>query len=248
MNVFINFYLINSNCRQLFKNFNLIIIYNPAVELSQSDYHNIFIRKISLYLLHNNLQLINEEIKMKINTTNPWHSVSIGKGAPDIVNGIIEIPKETRAKYELDKSSGLLKLDRVLYSSIYYPANYGFIPQTYCDDKDPLDILILSQITAIPLCIVSAKVIGVMRMLDGGELDDKIIAVAQNDMSVDHINDISEMPAHFFKELRNFFEDYKKLENKSVKVEEFQDTITAKKIVANSIEDYKKLIKEKFNS
>ena len=194
------------------------------------------------------MQLINEEIKMKINTTNPWHSVSIGKGAPDIVNGIIEIPKETRAKYELDKSSGLLKLDRVLYSSIYYPANYGFIPQTYCDDKDPLDILILSQITAIPLCIVSAKVIGVMRMLDGGELDDKIIAVAQNDMSVDHINDISEMPAHFFKELRNFFEDYKKLENKSVKVEEFQDAITAKKIVANSIEDYKKLIKENFNS
>ena len=105
---------------------------------------------------------------MHIDLSNPWHKVRIGENTPDIVNGIIEIPKNTRAKYELDKDSGLLKLDRVLFSSIYYPANYGFIPQTYCDDKDPLDILVLSQITIVPMCIVPSKVIGVMRMLDGG--------------------------------------------------------------------------------
>jgi inorganic pyrophosphatase len=181
---------------------------------------------------------------MKIDKTNPWHKVKVGENQPDIVNGIIEIPKNTRAKYELDKDSGLLLMDRVIYSSMYYPANYGFIPQTYCDDKDPLDILVLSQIDIVPMCIVSSKVIGVMRMIDNGELDDKIIAVAQNDMSVSHINDISELPAHFIKELKNFFEDYKKLENKTVSIEEFQDAATAKKIISQSMIDYKKYIGE----
>jgi inorganic pyrophosphatase len=181
---------------------------------------------------------------MKIDKTNPWHKVKVGENQPDIVNGIIEIPKNTRAKYELDKDSGLLLMDRVIYSSMYYPANYGFIPQTYCDDKDPLDILVLSQIDIVPMCIVSSKVIGVMRMIDNGELDDKIIAVAQNDMSVSHINDISELPAHFIKELKNFFEDYKKLENKTVSIEEFQDADTAKKIISQSMIDYTKYIGE----
>ncbi|MEM7549320.1 MAG: inorganic diphosphatase [Bacteroidota bacterium] len=176
---------------------------------------------------------------------NPWHRVPVGSQVPEIVNGIIEIPQNTRAKYELDKGTGMLKLDRVIYSSMYYPANYGFIPQTYCDDNDPLDIVVLSQITIVPLCIVSAKVIGVMRMLDGGELDDKIIAVAENDMSVNHINDAAELPEHFFKELQNFFEDYKKLENKTVQVEDFQDAKTAKEIVKKSIEDYDRLIRPK---
>jgi inorganic pyrophosphatase len=173
---------------------------------------------------------------------NPWHSVSPGNKLPDIVNGIIEIPKGTRAKYELDKDSGLLILDRVLYSSVYYPANYGFIPQTYCDDKDPLDILILSQIDVVPLCIVPAKIIGVMRMLDNGEADDKIIAVAAGDPSVSHINDITELPQHFISEMRNFFEDYKKLEKKTVVVEEFLDKATALKILAESFEMYKELM------
>jgi len=181
---------------------------------------------------------------LKIRKSNPWHAVEIGSNAPDIVNGIIEIPKHTRAKYELDKESGLLKLDRVLYSSVYYPANYGFIPQTYCDDHDPLDILILSQITIVPMCIVSAKVLGVMRMMDGGEHDDKIIAVAENDMSVNHYKDISELPDHFINEMRNFFEDYKKLEHKTVVVKEFQNAELAKNIVLQSIIDYQKLIAE----
>ncbi len=152
---------------------------------------------------------------------NPWHTVSPGEKVPEIVNGIIEIPKGSRAKYELDKDSGLLKLDRVIYSSVYYPHNYGFIPKTYCDDNDPLDILVLSQIEVVPLCIVPAKIIGVMRMMDNGEADDKIIAVAENDMSVNHFDDIEHLPPHFIKEVRSFFEDYKKLEHKEVIVEDF---------------------------
>ncbi len=170
---------------------------------------------------------------------NPWHNVPVGKDAPEMVSGIIEIPKNSRAKYELCKKSGLLCLDQVLYSSMYYPANYGFIPKTYCDDKDPLDILVLSQIELVPLCVVKAKVIGVMQMLDNGEKDDKIIAVAVNDMSVNHIDDIEHLPRHFQMELVNFFEDYKKLENKEVVVEELQSKEVAIDIVRQAMSDYK---------
>ncbi len=175
---------------------------------------------------------------------NSWHGVTFGENAPKVVNGIIEIPKGSRAKYELDKESGMLMLDRVLFSSVYYPANYGFIPRTYCDDNDPLDILVMCQVDIVPLCIVSAKVIGVMRMIDGGEADDKIIAVAEGDPSVNHINDISELPPHFRSELKSFFEDYKKLENKEVVVEEFQDRETAWKIIDKAIADYNEKFKK----
>jgi inorganic pyrophosphatase len=171
--------------------------------------------------------------------THPWHDISPGDNAPEIVTGIIEIPKNTRAKYELDKDSGMLILDRVIYSSMYYPTNYGFIPQTYCDDQDPLDILVLSQIEIVPMCLVQAKVIGVMQMMDGGEMDDKIIAVAANDMSVAHFNDIKDLPEYWMKEMRNFFEDYKKLENKTVDVEDFQGREKAMEIVQQAIVDYK---------
>jgi inorganic pyrophosphatase len=180
---------------------------------------------------------------MLVDISNPWHAVPINERSPDFVNAIIEIPQNTRAKYELDKDSGLLKLDRVLYSAVYYPANYGFIPRTYCDDKDPLDIVVLCKIDVVPLCLLSAKVIGVMRMLDGGELDDKILAVAENDMSVNHMNDITDIPEHFTKELKNFFEDYKKLEKKTVKVEEFQNAKIAKEIVMKAKDDYQQLVK-----
>jgi len=175
---------------------------------------------------------------------NPWHAVHFGNDAPDKVNAIIEIPKNSRAKYELDKDTGMLKLDRVLYSSTYYPANYGFIPQTYCDDNDPLDILVLSQIEMQPLCLVEAKIIGVMRMLDQGEADDKIIAVCAQDMSVAHIHDITELGEHFIKELRHFFEEYKRLENKIVKIEEFQGARLAKKIIGHAINDYQTKFKQ----
>ena len=169
----------------------------------------------------------------------PWHEVSPGEKLPELVNAIVEIPKNHRAKYELDKESGMLKLDRVLYASINYPANYGFIPKTYCDDDDPLDILVMSQVEIVPMCLVEAKVIGVMQMIDGDEEDDKIIAVASNDMSVNHFNDISELPEHHIRELRSFFEDYKKLEHSpDVKVENFYGKEFAMNVIRRSIEDY----------
>lgn len=170
---------------------------------------------------------------------NPWHQVAIGKLQPEVVQAIIEIPKGSKAKYELDKETGMLRLDRVLSSSVNYPTNYGFIPQAIGKDNDPLDILVLSQIAIQPLCIVQAKVIGVMRMIDTGEIDDKIIAVAENDMSVNHINDISDLSEHFLLELKNFFETYKKLENKEVKVKGFQDKSIAIKVIQEAIKDYK---------
>lgn len=168
----------------------------------------------------------------------PWHSISAGADAPEVVTAIIEIPKASKAKYELDKESGLLKLDRVLFSAMHYPANYGFIPQSYCDDKDPLDILVFSQIAIQPLCLVDAKVIGAMQMIDQGEHDDKIIAVAANDMSVQHFNDVSELPDHLLLEMRAFFEDYKKLEKKSVLVDQFVGREVAQQIVIDALELY----------
>lgn len=169
----------------------------------------------------------------------PWHGVSYGDQAPRFVNAIVEIPQGSHAKYEIDKASGLLKLDRVIYSSFFYPTNYGFIPQTYGDDKDPLDILVLSSLSIQPMCLVVAKVIGVMQMVDQGDADDKVIAVAAHDPSINYINNIEELPKHFFGELRHFFEEYKRLENKSVVVEEFQDKTVALKIIQNAIDLYK---------
>lgn len=173
----------------------------------------------------------------------PWHDLKPGVNCPDIVTAVIEIPKGSKGKFELDKESGMMMLDRVLFSAVHYPANYGFIPQTYCEDHDPLDILVISSVDLPPNCLVEAKVIGVMRMIDGGEADDKIIAVAKNDMSVNHMNDIEELPPHTTRELQRFFEDYKKLENKEVKVENFQNREKALQIVNESIELYNQSFK-----
>ena len=168
----------------------------------------------------------------------PWHGVTPGKHAPRVVNAIIEIPQGSRCKYEIDKTSGLLKLDRVIYSSFYYPINYGFIPRSYGGDKDPLDILVITSLPVEPLTLMEAKVIGVMQMIDGGESDDKIIAVAAHDPGVNHYNNIEELPRHFFDELRHFFEEYKKLENKTVLVEDFGDKATALDIIAEALRFY----------
>jgi inorganic pyrophosphatase len=174
----------------------------------------------------------------------PWHDIDPGKDAPAVVKGIIEIPKGSKGKYELDKDSGLLRLDRVLFSSVHYPANYGFIPQTYCDDHDPLDILVICSIDVTPMCIIEAKVIGAMEMIDGEERDDKIIAVAGNDMSVNYINDLSELPPHTLVELKRFFMDYKMLEHKNVIVEQFIQRERAYEIVKEGIELYQQKKKE----
>ena len=171
-------------------------------------------------------------------TSHPWHGVPVGKQAPRIVNAIIEIPQGSRAKYEIDKESGLLRLDRIIYSSFYYPCNYGFIPQTYGGDKDPLDILVITSQPVQALCLMDAKIVGVMQMVDCGDADDKIISVAAHDPGVNHYNNIEELPKHFFDELRHFFEEYKKLEKKMVVVEEFGDKTTALKIVQDAINFY----------
>jgi inorganic pyrophosphatase len=179
------------------------------------------------------------------NSNNPLHSVSLGENFPEIVKAIIEIPSGAKAKYELDKESGLLRLDRVLFSSVHYPANYGFIPRTHCEDGDPLDILVLSQTSVVPLCIVEARVIGAMHMVDQGQSDDKIIAVAIGDMSVQHINDVFELPKHLLQEVQRFFEDYKKLEHKHVEVAEFSPRAKAVEIVKESALLYTKLMSSK---
>jgi inorganic pyrophosphatase len=172
----------------------------------------------------------------------PWHDISFGEESPQIVQAIIEISRGSKAKYEVDKESGLLKLDRVLHAAFYYPINYGFIPKTFAGDNDPLDILVLSQIDFEPLSIVSAKVIGVMRMIDKG-IDDKIIAVCQNDISVSHINSLEELPPHLMSEIKHFFEQYKKLEQTTVKVDEFYGKEKAYEIINESIIEYKNKFK-----
>lgn len=173
-----------------------------------------------------------------LTVSHPWHGVPYGDNAPTVVNAVIEIPQGSRAKYEIDKDSGLLKLDRVIYSSFYYPCNYGFIPQTYGDDKDPLDILVITSLPVQALCIMEAKVVGVMQMIDNGDGDDKIIAVAANDPAVNHYNNMGELPPHFFSELRHFFQEYKTLENKKVIVEEFGDKATAHKVILDAVNSY----------
>ena len=179
-------------------------------------------------------------MRKNLEAKNPWHFVSYGQNSPAEVNAIIEIPTGSKAKYELDKESGLLKLDRVLFSAVHYPANYGFIPMTYCEDNDPLDILVLCSVDVEPLCLIEAKVIGVMRMKDQGELDDKIIAVAKNDKSINHINEIEDVPEHIRQQIHRFFEDYKKLENKEVLVEDFLGRQRAYEIINDAIELYRK--------
>ncbi|MEO7043700.1 MAG: inorganic diphosphatase [Ferruginibacter sp.] len=168
----------------------------------------------------------------------PWHGAGYGSDAPAHVNALIEISQGSRCKYEIDKPTGLLKLDRVIYSSFHYPVNYGFIPQTLGEDNDPLDILVMCSESIQPLCLVQATVIGNMQMIDSGEKDDKIIAVASNDPSVNHIKDINELPAHFIAVLKNYFEQYKVLENKKVEIDDFQNKETAYKVIEEAIKLY----------
>jgi inorganic pyrophosphatase len=153
-------------------------------------------------------------------------------------SAVIEIPKGSHCKYELDKYTGLLRLDRVLYTSTHYPANYGFIPRTFADDGDPLDVLVLCNEPIHPMTLVRVYPIGVMRMLDDGHIDDKIIAIPFSDPSYNNIRSIDELPPHVFDEIMHFFKVYKQLENKQTDVKELYDRETAETIVAEAINGY----------
>ena len=169
---------------------------------------------------------------------NIWHDISDKMIKPENFSAVIEIQKGGKNKYELDKETGLLRLDRVLYTATHYPANYGFIPRTYADDKDPLDVLVLSQAAIQPMTLVQCYPIGVVKMVDEEANDEKIIAVPFKDPSLSCYNDISELPAHTFDEIRHFFTVYKTLECKKTVVNEVLGRDVAIKIIKECIDNY----------
>lgn len=172
-------------------------------------------------------------------TAHPWHGVDHRLDTfSGEIDGIIEIPAGSKAKYEVDKTSGLIRLDRVIFAAFHYPINYGFIPRTLGEDKDPLDILVISEVSAVPLSLVRCRIIGMMEMEDGGEPDEKIIAIACNDASVQHIKDIHHLPENFRTELKHFFSEYKTLNGKNVLVDEFLDTGAAIRKIEEAIQRY----------
>lgn len=168
----------------------------------------------------------------------PWHDVTPGENLPGEFNVLVEIPAGSKVKYELDKTTGLIRLDRVLYSAVHYPANYGFIPQTYAEDDDPLDVLVLMQEPVVPLTLVRARAIGVMTMIDTGKKDHKILAVAMDDPEFNSFHEAAELPPHRLSMLRRFFLDYKTLERKAVEVDEFAPKAAALPIIQAALERY----------
>jgi len=172
----------------------------------------------------------------------PWHDTPIDDARiADAFPAVIEIPKGSTNKYELDKETGLLRLDRVLYSAVHYPADYGFIPRTFCDDGDPLDVLVLGQEPVYPLTIVEARAIGVMRMRDDKGIDDKIISISVRDPAFADYTDHSQLPAHVLRQMRRFFEDYKVLERKQVVIEGLLGPAQTLDIIRDALEMYRKL-------
>ncbi|MBQ2735411.1 MAG: inorganic diphosphatase [Clostridia bacterium] len=171
---------------------------------------------------------------------NIWHDMDPAQIAPTDFNAVIEIPKGSKCKYELDKYTGLLKLDRVLYTATHYPANYGFIPRTYADDGDPLDVLVLCSEPIYPLTLIRVYPIGVMRMIDDGKMDDKIIAIPFSDPTYLGITSIDELPPHIFDEIMHFFTVYKQLENKQTAVKTLFGKEEAEEIIREAIDSYNK--------
>ncbi len=174
---------------------------------------------------------------------NIWHDVSPERIKPNDFLCVIEIPKGSRKKYELDKETGFIILDRVLYTSTHYPANYGFIPRTYGDDNDPLDVLLICAEDLEPLTLVRAYPIGVITMVDNGRRDEKIIAIPFNDPNYNMYKSINELPKHIFDEMRHFFTVYKNLEHKDTAVDEVKDADSAIMIVGEAIERYNEVFK-----
>src|SRR3954465_12325855 len=169
-----------------------------------------------------------------------WHDVTPGENLPSVFTALVEIPMGSSVKYELDKETGMLRLDRILYSAVYYPANYGFVPQTLAEDDDPLDVLVLCQEAVAPMTLVTARAIGLMTMIDGGKPDHKILAVAVGDPEFNSFREARELPPHRLMMLRRFFQDYKFLEGKSVEVDEIQDSVVALPIIEDSLQRYSK--------
>lgn len=170
--------------------------------------------------------------------THPWHDVTPGAKIPAEFLAVIEIPMGSSVKYELDKETGLLRLDRILYSAVYYPANYGFIPQTLAEDDDPLDVLVLCQEPVAPLTLVSARAIGLMTMVDSGKKDHKVLAVAIDDPEYDDFREAADLPPHRLTMLKRFFLDYKTLEGKAVEVDEMEPAKAALPIIEDSLARY----------
>jgi inorganic pyrophosphatase len=171
-----------------------------------------------------------------------WHDIYLDDAVVDkAFPVVIEVPKGSKNKYELDKETGFLRLDRVLYSAVHYPANYGFIPRSFCDDGDPLDALLLGQEPVVPMTIIEARAIGVMRMRDDKGIDDKILAVNVHDPAVSDYRSHGELPPHTLREIRRFFQDYKTLELKEVVIEDFMGPDEAVRIVLESLDLYRKL-------
>jgi inorganic pyrophosphatase len=180
--------------------------------------------------------------------THAWHDVTPGEKLPREFTAVIEIPMHSSVKYELDKQTGLLKLDRVLYSAVHYPANYGFIPQTFAEDDDPLDVLVLCQEEVAPLTLVKSRAIGVMTMIDSGKKDHKILAVAVHDPEYNGFQEANELPAHRLMMLRRFFQDYKQLEGRTVEVDEFQPAAVALPIIEDALVRYSTLRRRGFTA
>lgn len=176
---------------------------------------------------------------------NIWHEIDPKRITKDKFIAVIEISKGSKNKYELDKETGMLRLDRVLFTSTHYPANYGFIPLTYAGDNDPLDVLVLCQEKLLPMSILEVYPIGVFKMVDSCEVDEKIIAIPCNDPSLNNYKEIKELPIHVVQEMTHFFEVYKQLENKETHIISTEDSKSAKKIIQESIERYKKIFKNK---
>ena len=170
--------------------------------------------------------------------TNAWHDVSPGNELPRDFTAVIEIPLGSNVKYELDKPTGLLKVDRIIHSAVFYPANYGFIPQTYAEDNDPLDVLVLCQEPVQPLALIKARAIGLMTMIDSGASDDKVIAVATNDPEFSDYVEARDLPQHRLLVLKRFFSDYKQLEGKRVEVEDIRPAYAALTVIERSLARY----------
>src|SRR3954451_21690999 len=178
--------------------------------------------------------------------THAWHDVTPGLNLPYEFMALVEIPRGSSIKYELDKATGLLKVDRMLYSAVFYPANYGFIPQTLAEDGDPLDVLVLCQEPVAPLTLVRARAIGMMTMRDSGKRDNKILDVANDDPEYNGFGDAQELPPHRLMMLRRFFQDYKTLEGKSVEVDQFQPAATTVPVIESALSEYSTLRRRGF--